>query len=501
MKLKQIKSLKAVSIVLFALSSSIAYADDGCTNSNGDVLVGCKLVNTIAAKIQADPAKFQAAFSTAKDGGKTNYSAYSLKPGSISYPDNNFLSTPIVLNDKTTVTNPIAGATSAIGECFPATYALDVTSALTVSNGQTFTTNESLTTDTTVKVTSNYAGVGMEATTEIATNNSKSSNVATQTIAMATVAAGLTDTITCDNAKEPFFVAMAGDVDQVEWVNANDPTSHDIPYTYSLFPHYNNYYQQARFTATMQKAENIKPGAAITVSFLKENQSEMVKYYKNSTASGSCNSWGNCEGYYVYGGNDPASPFMNNVSKGGDKVPYYFRVDCPSATASVRFKNDKGNWYDVTVLCGTDVRQPDNWRSGMRGVEMKNWTQSADSPADEQTLTNILVSGIMSQAESSYPMSGIYNATGMANLTMSVAPDKASFTDVYTKGLLGGKATINKQCPGFANLDPQQAQAKWKKDYCSAGKTHATNQAKLPKTVNKKLVVKRINEKGSKNAR
>ena len=447
---KPFQAFKALALMTLPLISSVATADDGCTNSGGQIDLQCKLENILTTKIAATggAALLSDAFAKAKGDG-TDYSAYTLKPGSLSYPDNNFMSGTMNVTNVTQTLNPIAATSNAMGECYNATFDVSVGAGLTAQNGETFTSDSSLTTDTTVTVESAYAGMSINATTEITTNDSKSSSVTTQSLSTTTSGNSSSDTLTCENANQPYFVQMNGDINQTIFTTSSG--SQDIPYTYEVFPHSDNYYNKAKFTATIQKADTRIPGPSISVDFLDKNQKVQATYSRGSTFPTN-------NGIYFYAESDPQSPFIDKIKKGGNYTPYYFRVNCPSGTSmsttSVKFRNDKDDWHTVVAGCGDVTRQPDNWRSGMIGLELKNWSTTGSAPA-EQTLTNVLVIDIIKeQKDASYTMNGTYNAVGMPNLVVSMSSNRVTWDDIYNKGKMNRDVLkLCKEYMDYTNID------------------------------------------------
>ena len=332
MQKKDNPALKVISLITLGLVSSVALADDGCTNSSGVVNPACKLE---AKLVQAGDDKLRKAFTKANG---TDYSSdYTLKPGSLSYPGNNFASTNMEFNGYTQINNPIGAASNSVGICdvnSPTTVTQGA--GLTVTNGETFTSSSSLTTDTTVKVSTSYASVSLEATTEITTNDAKTSSATSQTVTSSTTGTSKTYTLACETDNQPKFAYASATINQSLYVTTpDDPNNHnqDIPYTYNLFPVDSaGYFQNAPFTATLQKASTITPGSGvITLSLYNKNKQRKAYYRFGSNASPTCRSYNTCNGRFNNSNNDNTGnqmyPTTKDVlvdwQKGKDKMEYF----------------------------------------------------------------------------------------------------------------------------------------------------------------------------------
>ena len=459
MQKKDNPALKVISLITLGLVSSVALADDGCTNSSGVVDPACKLE---AKLVQAGNDKLRAAF--AKANGTVYSSDYTLKPGSLSYPGNNFASTNMEFNGYTQINNPIGAASNSVGICnvnSPTTVTQGA--GLTVTNGETFTSSSSLTTDTTVKVSTSFASASMEATTEITTNDATTSSATSQTVTSSTTGTSKTYTLACGTDSQPKFAYASATINQSLYVTTpDDPNNHnqDIPYTYNLFPVDSaGYFQNAPFTATLQKASTITPGSGvIALSLYNKNKNVVAYYIKGSNASPTCRSYNTCLGYFNYNYNDNSGNQMYpttkdvlvNWQKGKSKV-YYFSVNWGGVNpndASIKFRRNGTEWYPVSSIAQNQLYSVP-YGTNTDGWEMKNW-QANGSDANEVTLSNVKVADVLSQDEASYEVSGIYNAASMANLTMDTAFLTATWDQVKKGKFLNADETLA-GCPAYAD--------------------------------------------------
>ena len=453
-------ALKFISLITLGLVSSVALADDGCTNSSGVVDPACKLE---AKLVQAGDGKLRAAFN--KANGTVYSSDYTLKPGSLSYPGNNFASTTMAFSDLTQINNPIGAASNSVGICDVNSPTMVSQGAdLTVTNGETFTSSSSLTTDTTVKVSTGYASASLEATTEITTNDAKTSSATTQTVTSSTTGTQKTYTLTCETDSQPKFAYASATINQSLYVTTpDDPNNHNqnIPYTYGLFPVDSaGYFQNAAFTATLQKASTITPGSGvIKLSLYNKNREGLAFYVKQSNASPTCRNYNTCNGYYNYNANDNSGNQMASTSpnvlvnwqKGKTKV-YYYSVNWGGVNpndATIQFKKNNGEWFPVPTNQVQNQLYGVPYGTNTEGWELKNW-QANGSDAGEATLSNVKVSDMLSQDEASYEVSGIYNAASMANLSMDTAFLTATWDQVKKGKFLNGDETLA-GCPAYAN--------------------------------------------------
>jgi hypothetical protein len=468
-------ALKVISLITLGLVSSVALADDGCTNSSGVVDPTCKLE---AKLVQAGDDKLRAAFN--KANGTVYSSDYTLKPGSLSYPGNNFASTTMKFNDYTQINNPIGAASNSVGICdvnSPTTVTQGA--GLTVTNGETFTSSSSLTTDTTVKVSTSYASVSLEATTEITTNDATTSSATSQTVTSSTTGTSKTYTLACGTDSQPKFAYASATINQSLYVTTpNDPNNpnQDIPYTYNLFPIDSaGYFQNAAFTATLQKASTITPGSGVIYLSLYNNNKNRVAYYiKQSTATPTCRSYNTCNGTMTYNANDNTFNLMYpttkdvlvNWQKKKHKV-YYYSVNWGGVNpndAKIIFKNQDGvNDYTVpSTITQNQLYSVPIGAEKILGWELKNW-QANGSDAGEVTLSNVKVSDMLNQDEASYEVSGIYNAASMANLSMDTAFLTATWDQVKKGKFLNADETLA-GCPAYANYtNVEDVKKAWRK--------------------------------------
>jgi len=467
-------ALKFISLITLGLVSSVALADDGCTNSSGVVDPACKLE---AKLVQAGDDKLRAAFN--KANGTVYSSDYTLKPGSLSYPGNNFASTNMVFNGYTQINNPIGAASNSVGIC-------DVNSptkvtqgaGLTVTNGETFTSSSSLTTDTTVKVSTSFASASMEATTEITTNDAKTSSATSQTVTSSTTGTSKTYTLACETDNQPKFAYASATINQSLYVTTpNDPNNpnQDIPYTYNLFPVDSaGYFQNAPFTATLQKASTITPGSGvITLSLYNKNKNRVAYYQMGSNASPTCRSANTCIGYFNYNANDntgnkmypTTKDVLYNWQKKKHKV-YYYSVSWGGVNpndASIRFLNgDKVTYSAVPTGITENQLYSVPYGTKIDGWQMKNW-QANGSDANEVTLSTLKVADVLSIDEASYEVSGIYNAASMATLSMDTAFSTATWDQVKKGNFLYGDQTLA-GCPAYADYtNVEDVKKAWRK--------------------------------------
>ena len=465
-------ALKFISLITLGLVSSVALADDGCTNSSGVVDPACKLE---AKLVQAGDDKLRNAF---KNANGTVYSSdYTLKPGSLSYPGNNFASTNMEFNGYTQINNPIGAASNSVGICEVNTPTTVTQGAgLTVTNGETFTSSSSLTTDTTVKVSTSFASASMEATTEITTNDATTSSATSQTVTSSTTGTSKTYTLACGTDSQPKFAYASATINQSLYVTTpDDPNNHnqDIPYTYNLFPVDSaGYFQKAPFTATLQKASTITPGSGvITLSLYNKNKERKAYYRKGSNASPTCRSYNTCNGYFNYNANDNTGNQMYpttkdvlvNWQKGKSKV-YYFSVNWGGVNpndASIKFRRNGTEWYPVSSIAQNQLYSVP-YGTNTDGWEMKNW-QANGSDANEVTLSTLKVADVLSQDEASYEVSGIYNAASMANLTMDTAFLTATWDQVKKGKFLNADETLA-GCPAYADYtNVEDVKKAWRK--------------------------------------
>ena len=452
-------ALKVISLITLGLVSSVALADDGCTNSSGVVDPACKLE---AKLVQAGNDKLRAAF--AKANGTVYSSDYTLKPGSLSYPGNNFASTNMEFNGYTQINNPIGAASNSVGICnvnSPTTVTQGA--GLTVTNGETFTSSSSLTTDTTVKVSTSFASASMEATTEITTNDATTSSATSQTVTSSTTGTSKTYTLACGTDSQPKFAYASATINQSLYVTTpDDPNNHnqDIPYTYNLFPVDSaGYFQNAPFTATLQKASTITPGSGvIALSLYNKNKNVVAYYIKGSNASPTCRSYNTCLGYFNYNYNDNSGnqmyPTTKDVLVNWQKGKYkmeYFSVNWGGVNpndASIKFRRNGTEWYPVSSIAQNQLYSVP-YGTNTDGWEMKNW-QANGSDANEVTLSTLKVADVLSIDEASYEVSGIYNAASMANLSMDTAFSTATWDQVKKGNFLYGDETLA-GCPAYAD--------------------------------------------------
>ena len=453
-------ALKVISLITLGLVSSVALADDGCTNSSGVVDPACKLE---AKLVQAGDVKLRDAF---KNANGTDYSSdYTLKPGSLSYPGNNFASTNMEFNGYTQINNPIGAASNSVGICnvnSPTTVTQGA--GLTVTNGETFTSSSSLTTDTTVKVSTSFASASMEATTEITTNDATTSSATSQTVTSSTTGTSKTYTLACGTDSQPKFAYASATINQSLYVLTSDlpKQNQDIPYTYNLFPVDSaGYFTKAPFTATLQKASTITPGSGVIyLSLYNKNKNRVAYYIKSSTATSTCRSYNTCSGTLTYGNNDneynvmypTTTDVLYNWQKKKHKV-YYYSVSWGGVNpndAWISFQNNDGvNHYQVpTGITENQLYSVPLGAEQIAGWEMKNW-QANGSDANEVTLSTLKVADVLSIDEASYEVSGIYNAASMANLSMDTAFSTATWDQVKKGNFLYGDQTLA-GCPAYA---------------------------------------------------
>ena len=477
MQKKDNPALKVISLITLGLVSSVALADDGCTNSSGVVNPACKLE---AKLVQAGDDKLRKAFNIAN--GTVYSSDYTLKPGSLSYPGNNFASTNMVFNGYTQINNPIGAASNSVGICdvnSPTTVTQGA--GLTVTNGETFTSSSSLTTDTTVKVSTSYASVSLEATTEITTNDAKTSSATSQTVTSSTTGTSKTYTLACETDNQPKFAYASATINQSLYVTTpDDPNNHnqDIPYTYNLFPVDSaGYFQNAPFTATLQKASTITPGSGvITLSLYNKNKNRVAYYRFGSNASPTCRSYNTCVGYFNYNYNDnegnqmypTTKDVLVNWQKGKSKVEY-FSVNWggvnPNDASIILRRNDgkaSDDWYPVDPTITENQLYSMPYGTAIDGWQMRNW-QANGSDANEVTLSTLKVADVLSQDEAYYEVSGIYNAASMANLSMDTAFVTATW-DQVKKGNSFLNADALAGCPAYAGLtNVEDVKKAWRK--------------------------------------
>ena len=454
-------ALKFISLITLGLVSSVALADDGCTNSSGVVDPACKLE---AKLVQAGDVKLRDAF---KNANGTDYSSdYTLKPGSLSYPGNNFASTNMEFNGYTQINNPIGAASNSVGICnvnSPTTVTQGA--GLTVTNGETFTSSSSLTTDTTVKVSTSFASASMEATTEITTNDATTSSATSQTVTSSTTGTSKTYTLACGTDSQPKFAYASATINQSLYVLTSDlpKQNQDIPYTYNLFPVDSaGYFQNAPFTATLQKASTITPGSGvITLTLYNKNKERRAYYRFGSNASPTCRSYNTCNGRFNYNNNDNTG---NQLSKTYPDVlvkwqkkkskMYYYSVNWggvnPNNDASIIFLNNDGvnNKPVNPTITENQLYSVPYGSEQILGWELKNW-QANGSDANEVTLSTLKVADVLSIDEASYEVSGIYNAASMANLSMDTAFSTATWDQVKKGNFLYGDQTLA-GCPAYA---------------------------------------------------
>jgi len=453
-------ALKFISLITLGLVSSVALADDGCTNSSGVVDPACKLE---AKLVQAGDDKLRDAFT--KANGTVYSSDYTLKPGSLSYPGNNFASTNMEFNGYTQINNPIGAASNSVGICnvnSPTTVTQGA--GLTVTNGETFTSSSSLTTDTTVKVSTSFASASMEATTEITTNDATTSSATSQTVTSSTTGTSKTYTLACGTDSQPKFAYASATINQSLYVLTSDlpKQNQDIPYTYNLFPVDSaGYFTKAPFTATLQKASTITPGSGVIyLSLYNKNKNRVAYYIKSSTATSTCRSYNTCSGTLTYGNNDneynvmypTTTDVLYNWQKKKHKV-YYYSVSWGGVNpndAWISFQNNDGvNHYQVpTGITENQLYSVPLGAEQIAGWEMKNW-QANGSDANEVTLSTLKVADVLSIDEASYEVSGIYNAASMANLSMDTAFSTATWDQVKKGNFLYGDQTLA-GCPAYA---------------------------------------------------
>ena len=473
MQKKDNPALKVISLITLGLVSSVALADDGCTNSSGVVNPACKLE---AKLVQAGDDKLRKAFNNAN--GTVYSSDYTLKPGSLSYPGNNFASTNMVFNGYTQINNHIGAASNSVGICdvnSPTTVTQGA--GLTVTNGETFTSSSSLTTDTTVKVSTSFASASMEATTEITTNDAKTSSATSQTVTSSTTGTSKTYTLACETDNQPKFAYASATINQSLYVLTTALPDHnqDIPYTYNLFPVDSaGYFQNAPFTATLQKASTITPGSGvITLSLYNKNKQRKAYYRFGSNASPTCRSYNTCNGRFNNSNNDNTGnqmyPTTKDVlvdwQKGKDKMEY-FSVNWGGVNpndASIKFRRNDTEFYTVdpdTIVENQLYSMP--YGTKIDGWQMKNW-QANGSDANEVTLSTLKVADVLSQDEASYEVSGIYNAASMANLTMDTAFLTATWDQVKKGKFLNADETLA-GCPAYAGLtNVEDVKKAWRK--------------------------------------
>ena len=465
--------MKVISLITLGLVSSVALADDGCTNSSGVVNPACKLE---AKLVQAGDDALRKAFT--KANGTVYSSDYTLKPGSLSYPGNNFASTNMVFNGYTQINNPIGAASNSVGICdvnSPTTVTQGA--GLTVTNGETFTSSSSLTTDTTVKVSTSFASASMEATTEITTNDAKTSSATSQTVTSSTTGTSKTYTLACETDNQPKFAYASATINQSLYVLTSDLPDHnqDIPYTYNLFPVDSaGYFQNAPFTATLQKASTITPGSGgVTLMLFDKNRIMQAYYGVGSNASPTCRDYNTCEGLTNNNTNDNTNNYKSStnpdvlVNWQNKKTPiYYYAVhwgDVNPNDASIIFKSTDGSEYPVPSNSVEDQQYSVPYQSeSIQGWELKNW-QANGSDANEVTLSTLKVADVLSQDAASYEVSGIYNAASMANLSMDTAFVTATWDQVKKgKSFLNADALAG--CPAYAGLtNVEDVKKAWRK--------------------------------------
>jgi len=455
-------ALKFISLITLGLVSSVALADDGCTNSSGVVDPACKLE---AKLVQAGDVKLRDAFT--KANGTVYSSDYTLKPGSLSYPGNNFASTNMEFNGYTQINNPIGAASNSVGICnvnSPTTVTQGA--GLTVTNGETFTSSSSLTTDTTVKVSTSFASASMEATTEITTNDATTSSATSQTVTSSTTGTSKTYTLACGTDSQPKFAYASATINQSLYVLTSDlpKQNQDIPYTYNLFPVDSaGYFTKAPFTATLQKASTITPGSGvITLTLYNKNKERRAYYRFGSNASPTCRSYNTCNGRFNYNNNDNTGNQLSKTypdvlykwQKGKSKMEY-FSVSWggvnPNDASIILQRNDGTASSDVYTVSKTIVENQlysMPFGTKIRGWQMKNW-QANGSDANEVTLSTLKVADVLSIDEASYEVSGIYNAASMANLSMDTAFSTATWDQVKKGNFLYGDQTLA-GCPAYA---------------------------------------------------
>ena len=466
-------ALKVISLITLGLVSSVALADDGCTNSSGVVDPACKLE---AKLVQAGDDELRTAFTNAN--GTAYSSDYTLKPGSLSYPGNNFASTNMVFNGYTQVNNPIGAASNSVGICdvnSPTTVTQGA--GLTVTNGETFTSSSSLTTDTTVKVSTSFASASMEATTEITTNDAKTSSATSQTVTSSTTGTSKTYTLACGTDNQPKFGYASATINQSLYVLTSDlpKQNQDIPYTYNLFPVDSaGYFTNAAFTATLQKASTITPGSGgVTLMLFDKNRTMMAYYAVGSNASPTCRSYNTCEGLTNNNTNDNTNNYKSStnpdvlVNWQNKKTPiYYYAVhwgDVNPNDTSIIFKSTDGSEYTVPSNSVEDqMYSVPSLSESIQGWELKNWLANG-SDAIEVTLSTLKVSDMLSQDEASYEVSGIYNAASMANLSMDTAFTTATWDQVKKGKFLYGDETLA-GCPAYADYtNVEDVKKAWRK--------------------------------------
>ena len=467
-------ALKFISLITLGLVSSVALADDGCTNSSGVVDPACKLE---AKLVQAGDVKLRDAF---KNANGTDYSSdYTLKPGSLSYPGNNFASTNMEFNGYTQINNPIGAASNSVGICnvnSPTTVTQGA--GLTVTNGETFTSSSSLTTDTTVKVSTSFASASMEATTEITTNDATTSSATSQTVTSSTTGTSKTYTLACGTDSQPKFAYASATINQSLYVLTSDlpKQNQDIPYTYNLFPVDSaGYFTKAPFTATLQKASTITPGSGvITLTLYNKNKERRAYYRFGSTATSTCRSYNICSGTLTYGNNDneynvmypTTTDVLYNWQKKKHKV-YYYSVSWGGVNpndAWISFLDKDGvNYVQVpTTITEIQLYSVPYGSEHILGWEMKNW-QANGSDANEVTLSTLKVADVLSIDEASYEVSGIYNAASMANLSMDTAFSTATWDQVKKGNWLYGDQTLA-GCPAYADYtNVEDVKKAWRK--------------------------------------
>ena len=467
-------ALKVISLITLGLVSSVALADDGCTNSSGVVDPACKLERKL---VQAGDAKLRVAFT--KANGTVYSSDYTLKPGSLSYPGNNFASTNMEFSAYTQINNPIGAASNSVGICdvnSPTTVTQGA--GLTVTNGETFTSSSSLTTDTTVKVSTSFASASMEATTEITTNDATTSSATSQTVTSSTTGTSKTYTLACGTDSQPKFGYASATINQGLYVLSSDHSNQNIPYTYNLFPVDSaGYFQNAPFTATLQKASTITPGSGVITLHLYNKNKEMRAAYRfGSNASPTCRDYTTCDGYFNYNANDNTGNMLSKTypdvlvkwQQGKSKMEY-FTVDWggvdPNDASIILQRNDGVASSDVYTVPKTIVENQlysMPYGTAIKGWEMKNW-QANGSDATEVTLSTLKVSDMLKQEAASYEVSGIYNAASMANLSMDTAFLTATWDQVKKGKFLNADETLA-GCPAYAGLtNVEDVKKAWRK--------------------------------------
>lgn len=356
------------------------------------------LTSELVAKLMAQPAEVVT---------QSGLTGYTLK--SVAFTGS-YGASAIDLLNVVTKTEPMSATSQALCACTSGNYTLTTGSMGQVEVGESFTSNESLTTDTTVTVEGNYGAVSAKATTNISTNNAKSSSYSSDTLTQASAGAAGNKDLTCEKFNQPQCFIGTGSTNKITYVDATTGST-DINYKYDVFPVNNGSteFNTATFNATLYKAGTTTPGPNMTVTIYDKNNKVLYELAKGPEPTNA---------YYAYAGNNAffsggtyKSAVKYNISWGGANTN----------NISVRFRKSKGSTFSE-YLKGVNtgaIAIPSGYTGkDMIGIEFRNNTYIVSG--DDTQVKSIPVSKVLTYDQAKHTITGIYNATDFTSLAMDV---------------------------------------------------------------------------------